>query len=368
MRRILPLILLLAAPLPLTSCTGAGARLHSIVTPRPDARPLAAPTPRRTLEPFAVERPDESADPQIAALLEKNAPPAEDPLLFGLRSAVILAGGKSVGSTSIVLRLPLDGGQYAAFKPDTKKHHQRYRAEIAAFRLSRLLGLDNVPPSVPRAAKMPAILASMASPSARRKLLDQALVLPDGTLPGAMIAWLPGIKPLAIERGYLWTAWGEWLGQTPPAVPIERRLSRRDLPGVLAARPLASQISSMIGFDHLTGNRDRWSGHNVMLDETGTQLVFLDNNLAFDPIIDAPRSKLRALVLARVQKFSRRFITAVRGLSREELLRALGEDAFGAPLLEPAQVDAVLARRTELLATVDALIAEFGAEQVLAFE
>jgi hypothetical protein len=44
---------------------------------------------------------------------------------------VILSGAKSVGATSLVLRVPLDGGMFAAFKPDTKKHRERWRAEVA---------------------------------------------------------------------------------------------------------------------------------------------------------------------------------------------------------------------------------------------
>ena len=327
--------------------------------------------PQRHLEPFDIERATPSDDPALSvepssALSALSAD--EDPLLFGLRSAVILSGAKSVGATSLVLKLPLDGGLVAAFKPDTKKHRGRYRAEIAAYRLSRALSLEGVPPSVPRAAKISALLASIGRPSTRARLTEQMIASGPDALVGAMIAWLPSLRVLPLEKAHLWTAWGEWLSQTTPKIPIERRLGRAPLAVVMPAKELVPQISSMIAFDHLTGNRDRWSGHNVMVDETGRRLIFLDNNLAFDEKLDVASTRKREKVLARVERFSRALITAVRKLTRDDLVRIFGVDQDGAPLLSAAQIDACLSRRDELLAHVDRLIVRYGQERVLAYE
>jgi hypothetical protein len=322
---------------------------------------------RRRFEPFDVERATESDDPRLRAD-DAAARPAEDPILLGLKSAVILGGARSVGATSLVLRVPLDGGLFAAFKPDTKKHRERWRGEVAAYRFARGLGLDGVPAAVPRAAKLSALMASIGSSKTKRKLTEMGLPAGDDAIPGAMIAWLPAIKPLPLESGPLYTAYGEWLSQSPPKKPIELRLSREKAKQVLAVQPLAAQISSMIAFDHVTGNRDRWSGHNVMVDETGTRLIFLDNNLAFDPTIDIARTKKRTHVLSRVEKFSRALVANLRGLDRAKLVATMGEDHLGAPLLTAPQLDACLVRRDELLAHVDRLIAKYGEERVLSFE
>ncbi|GAC1393414.1 MAG: hypothetical protein NVSMB47_00690 [Polyangiales bacterium] len=353
------------------SCLGNGGvagGLGRALTVRAVGPLEAGPSVRRSIEPIAVERAEASVDPACAMLVRADAPSAEDALLHELSSAVVLSGGKSVGATSLVLKLPLDGGSFAAFKPHTRKHAGRWRAEVAAYRLARALDLVGVPPSVPRDVKVDTLLASIASAATRHKLHVQAIVRGEAEVEGAMIAWLPHLRPLALERDALWAAWGEWLGQRVPDAPIEARLARSHARVVEAARPLAAQISSMIVLDQLTGNRDRWSGDNVMVDETGTRLVFLDNNLAFDAKIDAARTRKRAQVLARAERFSRTLIVAVRALGREALTGLIGQDAHGAPLLTDAQLDAVLTRRTELLAHVDRLIARYGEERVLAFD
>ena len=353
------------------SCLGNGGvagGLGRALTVRAVGPLEAGPSVRRSIEPIAVERAEASVDPACAMLVRADAPSAEDALLHELSSAVVLSGGKSVGATSLVLKLPLDGGSFAAFKPQTRKHVGRWRAEVAAYRLARALDLVGVPPSVPRDVKVDTLLASIASAATRRKLHAQAIVRGGAEIEGAMIAWLPHLRPLALEHDALWAAWGEWLGQRVPDAPIEARLDRPHARVVEAARPLAAQISSMIVLDQLTGNRDRWSGDNVMVDQTGTRLVFLDNNLAFDAKIDAARTRKRAQVLARVERFSRTLIVAVRALGRGALIGLIGDDAHGAPLLTDAQLDAVLTRRTELLAHVDRLIARYGEERVLAFD
>jgi hypothetical protein len=181
----------------------------------PGAPPHQELVARRRLEPFAIDRAVESDDPRLLPD-EKAARPADDPILLGLKSAVILGGARSVGATSVVLRMPLDGGLFAAFKPDTKKHHERWRGEVAAYRLARGLGLDGVPPAVPRAAKLSALLASIGSLKTKRKLLELGIPAGDDAIPGAMIAWLPAIKPLPLEKAPLSIAFGEWLSQSPP--------------------------------------------------------------------------------------------------------------------------------------------------------
>jgi hypothetical protein len=320
---------------------------------------LAPVIPREPLPSLDIARPDHG---------ELDATNEDSPLAVGLRSAVIQTGAKSVGSTSVVFKVPLDGGIAAAFKPETRKHGTRWRSEVAAYRLSRALGLDNVPVAVPRAAKMASLLASTRSAVMVRLLRDQCLQTDDGRVRGAMIAWIPGLARMPLENDPLWSAWGEWLRVASPKRSIELRVALAAAKKIRDARVLASQLSSLIVFDHVIGNRDRWSGHNVLVDVTRTRLVYLDHNLAFDAKLDIAATAKRTMVLARVERFSAALIGRLRKLTRAELVAALGTDEEGAPLLDAPQIDATIARRDELIARVDELIVRFGEAKVLSFD
>lgn len=331
-------------------------------------RAVPESTARAPLPPLVVERPEGDFEAPFGGARLFGHEARDAALTVGLTSAVIQTGTRSVGSTSVVFKVPLDGGLTAAFKPETKKHGSRWRAEVAAYRVSRLLGLDSVPPSVPRAAKMSALFASARSATAVKLLKEQCLPREDGRVPGAMIAWVPGLSRLPLEIDPLWSASREWLSVLPPVRPLEKRLPAAAGRRVREAKVLAPQISTLIVFDHLIGNRDRWSGHNVLLDVTHTRVIFLDHNLAFDAKLDVASTIKRNLVLHRVQKFSRSLVARLRTLSRAELVDAVGLDDLGGPLLDDAQIDATLSHRDELVAYVDELVAQFGEEKILAFD
>ncbi len=57
---------------------------------------------------------------------------------------------KPVGSTSIVYEMVLDGPVNAAFKPASRHRPNGAIAEVAAYQIGRLLGMDNIPPAVTR--------------------------------------------------------------------------------------------------------------------------------------------------------------------------------------------------------------------------
>ena len=361
-RRVRSWLLALAA-ISATSCTGAPRGIFE--APKTPSS-VADRAPHRSLDPLTVDPPENQPLGADATLDPVGT--LDDALLHELASATVQDGAKSIGATSIVLKLPLDGGAYAAFKPDTRRHRDRWRAEVAAWRLAHALKLEGVPPSVPRVVKLSTIYKSIATEKTRKKVTSQVVVRDEDYVVGAMIAWLPSIHPLPLEREPLRTAWGEWLAQHGPDTPIEERVTNAELHDLDVARPLMAQISSMIVFDQLTGNRDRWSGANVMIDETGTRLVFLDNNLAFDANIDREQTKKRQRILARVERFSRSLVDAVRALDRDAMAHIFSVDHEGAPLLRDEQVDAVMARRAELLAHVDALLAKYGDERVLCFD
>jgi hypothetical protein len=255
-----------------------------------------------------------------------------------------------------VFKLRLEGGLEAAWKPRSKRGSFRYRGEIAAHRLGRALGLSNVPPALPRSFTMAELRRALGDPSsgAGKLLADEAVPDERGEVSGALIPWIPDLHFLDLEAEPKRSEWRAWLGSKSPIPPDKRRL--------------AEQISTMIVFDYLTANWDRWSGGNVGTDATGQTILFIDNDGAFfDPPPAAPLARQRAL-LADDARFSRRFIAALRALDANAARRAMGEAAPGEPLLSPRVLAGLEERRRTALAVVDARIAKDGEDKVLDFE
>jgi hypothetical protein len=149
--------------------------------------------------------------------------------------------------------------------------------------------------------------------------------------------------------------WKGWLGGAP--IPDDRR-------------DLASQISTLIVFDFITGNWDRWSGGNIGYDAATGLLLFIDNDGAF---YDSPppgplasqREKLKA-----VTRFSKSFVDKLRALDSKTLDEAMGQETVGAttlPLLSEKARAGVLARKDGALAIIDGRIRQAGKGATLFF-
>jgi hypothetical protein len=106
------------------------------------AAPLAAPESR--LEPTPVEK---RGTPWSGTF---EGRPDEE-LLGPLRNGRIRKVKYNRGGSSISLRIEFEDGARAAFKPDQTNLQTIPRKEVAAYRLSRLIGLGAVPPAAPRA-------------------------------------------------------------------------------------------------------------------------------------------------------------------------------------------------------------------------
>jgi len=264
---------------------------------------------------------------------------------------------KSIGHTSYVLKVTLAGGAVGVFKPRSRRYlgDRRYRGEIAAYRLGAALGLDNVPRATPRAFDAAALRAACGSTPGNAERFDrEALVDPDGKLRGAFIDWIDDYRELPLENADWRARWEPWLMNPATQVP------KVDL-------GLASAISTMIAFDYLTGNWDRWSGGNVARAGTGA-LLYVDNDGAFyeRPPSDALEHQLG--VLRRVVRFSRRFVDALRALDPPKLAAAIGDEEPGAPLLPPSVLAGVEERGRAILQLVDSRVARLGERAALAFE
>jgi hypothetical protein len=263
---------------------------------------------------------------------------------------------KPVGTSSVVFKLDLPGFADAAFKPETKLHPEGHLAEVAAFRLGRTLSIPNVAPAVLRSfpvAELKSWLGSKYKP--RWPELEAGMVVRDGKVAGAAIYWIPDMHELGIDGADGMRRWARWLGQ-------DGELPSRD-----KSRLIAAQISTLVSFDYLIGNWDRFSGANAQGDHSERYVFFRDHNVAFmEPLPSAQHTRVLGR-LRKVQRFSTSFVRRLKALDRGAIERATGVSETGA-LLREAQRRALEERRRTLLSYIAALIDRFGEPNVLTFQ
>jgi hypothetical protein len=263
------------------------------------------------------------------------------------------------GGSSISLRIDFEGGGRAAFKPDQTNLQTIPRKEVAAYRVSRLLGLSSVAPAAGRAFPLREILDHLddGSRAVIPRLLAEMKPDGDGKIAGGLSWWIPEIRDATV-RGYT-------IDSVDGMVTWKRYLQAgTDIPD--EDRELVPQISTMVAFDYLISNSDRWSGSNAKSSPDGAMLYFMDNALSFGP---NPSGHEKVLVyLQRVQKFSRSLYASVRQLDEKALREAVtGASGPYAQLLTEDEIAGVLYRREQLLGYIDELILEHGEAAVLVF-
>lgn len=295
-----------------------------------------------------------AAPPGSATLLAPAPPPPrtgarayagvpEDDIVRALRAAPILSM-RNVGNTSVNLRCDLEGPIDGAYKPSETLHLHHFRGEVGAFRVAQLLGLERVPPAVFRRVPREAMPRGASLSRLRFR---------DGTSWGAMIYWVPVLRPANIYSGPTLDRWTRLLTQGEEIPEAERNR--------------AEDVSSVITFDFIIGNWDRWHGTNTLQDGDG-RLVFRDNNGAFYEPLTGWRYDTILAWFQRVQKFSRSLVDHARALTLESLRASIAEEADGeTPLLTDAQLRGVLRRRDTVVQYVDALVQIHGERDVYAF-
>ena len=284
---------------------------------------------------------------------------ADSGVSFGdLQSALATADPvsmKPVGTSSVAFKVDLAGPIDAAFKPASKTHPEGYRAEVAAFAIGRALGIANVVPAVLRSFRVEQLQGWLRGRYQERwPELEAGMVVRDGTVQGAAIYWLADMHELGLDDQEGIERWSRWLSQ-------EQELSERD-----KSRQLAAQISTMVCFDYLTANWDRFSGANAQGDHSESFVYFRDHNVAFaEPV--PPTQEARLLTrLRRVQRFSRSFVQKLKEQNAQTLEQTLKAQGLGT-LLREAQWKALAERRLTLLSYVAALIDRYGEDRVLPF-
>ena len=286
----------------------------------------------------------------------------DDQLLAPLAATPVTGIKLNHGGTSLSLRVDFASGARAAFKPQQIHPQSDPRREIAAYRIDRMLGIGHVAPAKAATFDIADLIAA-APEDAReyttQRLNDEAIVR-GGKVSGEVQWWIPEIHDAMIGTHRI----DEPLGMADWLPYLQADNTTTAVPPELADE--MAQLSTMIVFDVLIDNADRWTGNNTKCSVDQQTLYFMDNTLSFTQFTLGHESNLTPL--HRISKFSRKLVARLRTLTYVSVARALdSSDDPLAPLLHPEEIRALLARRDHLLRYIDDLRAELGDGAVLAY-
>jgi hypothetical protein len=279
---------------------------------------------------------------------------SDELLLERVRTQPIARFKLNHGGSSISFRVEFADGSRAAWKPMQTNMQSVPRKEVAAYRLNRLLGLHAVPPAAPRAVTREELFAHLHPESLPflPRIKAETVFGPDGRTIGTASYWIPIIKDSGFDTPDGRRQTQAWLTQGQP-IPMDQAA-------------MAAQVSTLIVFDFLTANPDRYSGGNMKMSADSKQLFFMDNTMSF--YVDGDGYERNREVLFKTQRFSRALYEALDKITTSNMQRALAEE-MGTPyeILTPAEIAAVVSRRTVVQRYIAALIAQHGERNVLVF-
>jgi hypothetical protein len=228
----------------------------------------------------------------------------DDELLAHICSQPIKSIKPLGGGASIKFKVKFADGSEAAVKPNQTRI-TRYQAEVAAYRLSRAMGLGVVPPSCVRRFSTEQLTANM--PKDLRARMEEELIPDDkGEIACAVITWVPGLRALKLETQDWWKPALLHGGPIPPGK--QQRLL---------------EISTLLLFDYLILNYDRWSGGNTH--EVDGQMVFIDQGAGFGPDRHHRSSRHAMRTLKWSQRFSADVAQRLFELDLAKVQRELSE-------------------------------------------
>ncbi|MDH3728395.1 MAG: hypothetical protein OER77_12770 [Myxococcales bacterium] len=258
-----------------------------------------------------------------------------------------------MGRTSVLFRMRTESRVTAGYKVKSRDLEHGYQSEIAAYRIGRLLALDNVPPTIFRRATRKEIRARFHKDKLARWSSVQRSTTweDDGTVVGAASYWVKGARRGLEDRKGRWQAWLRIEGPIPP--------------GKLK---LAQDLSTMTLFDFLIGNWDRYSGGNILMDGKRTRALLVDHDHAFLGMNEKLYERLLE-DLTQTERFSKGVVDQLLVLDKNAIRQELARDpSHGSEsLLTDSQITALLDRRATILSYIAALVEEHGEDRVLFF-
>ena len=278
----------------------------------------------------------------------------DDRLIARMRSQPIARMKFNKGGSSLSFRVDFADGSRAAFKPAQTNLQTVPRKEVAAYRINRLLGLNAVAPATPRMvtrAEMFSHLHPDTVPILPR-IRAETIFDPRGNTAGAMMFWIPVIKDIGLD--------------TPEGIAESTRWLTHGQPIPDSKHSLAAQLSDLWVFDFLIANPDRYSGGNLLANQDGTRLYFMDNTMSF--FIEPDGNEKARTALHRSQRFSSRLFVALDRISEDTLARVLAQASEGdCEILTKAEIRAVVLRRDYAKNYIGGLVASYGPQEVLYF-
>jgi hypothetical protein len=277
-----------------------------------------------------------------------------DELLLGrVRNQPITRVKFNRGGSSLSFRVDFADGSRAAFKPAQTNLQTIPRKEVAAYRLNRLLGMNAVPPALPRDVSRDELLGRLHPESAESlpRIQAETIFNPSGKTAGVFSYWIPEIRDSGLDTPEGQRTTSQWLMQGT-FIPPDKQ-------------PLAAQLSDLVLFDFLTDNPDRFSGGNIKMSPDGTRLYFMDNTMAF--FVNADGHDRNRNALLRAQRFSRHLVRALDRVTEDTLSRLMLGEIDGHDVLTPSEIKAVVARRQLAQRHIATVAGQFGEANVLLF-
>ncbi|MBU1219513.1 hypothetical protein KKF34_16460 [Myxococcota bacterium] len=222
------------------------------------------------------------------------------------------------------------------FKPAHRKmDFANWKGEIAAFRLAKLLGINNIPPATVRQVSTSTLrnIVSNHQDQKLQEIFKKHVLTEESWINGAAIVWISDA-----------TNWE----------PDENIMSLLSSPSASESTDLKllRQLSDMILIDFLTNNYDRFSGGNLLRDG-GDNLYFIDNGAAFTPEQEWKRN-WRFYLLKKITVLNTKTWSNLIKLKKSDINNCLGA------LLNRRQFEGLIMRINELAAYGSSLKLRWG--------
>jgi hypothetical protein len=220
----------------------------------------------------------------------------------------------------------------------TRDNAQRWRPAVAAYRLSRLFGLDAVPVTVARAIPLGELL-SAADDESRMVLRELVVARPDGRVAAAITRVPPDTTTEEAVYGYERVRW--------------ERVARTDADVSPAERANMDGYVAMLVLDYVSGNLFR----RTVEEDTRGNLWLLDNRGMFaehpDPLaVDQTFEKLK-----RVHAFPKELRESLANVDEDALVSALEAGAYEEWLVQRRPLREMSVRTRAVRSLMDAVSA-----------